>query len=359
LSRKRLYDTGVFRIVDLNIEPVGDTYAVRVRLVENSPWRLRYGLAFTDKLRVDRRELGLSTDLTYSNVFGRGVTTGTSFRFDATGREVRLFSGLPTLIGHDVRTNFSFFGKRDLSDDFFISDEVGFAVQQQWQMRNAFILSYDYNYRRNRTYERDLDPDNPFAFDLRIPIARFNASVTRDTRDDILNASRGMFLSNSFELAPPGVGSAIRFVKNYVQFFSFRPLKEGITWAQAFRVGLGRAFGEQQLINSEQFAAGGSTTVRGFKQNELTTDRGNAALILNQELRFPLAWWFSGAGFVDVGNIYPAASDFNPFKLRYAPGVGLRVQTPLILIRFDVGFNPSKRPGEEPNRFSFGIGQAF
>jgi outer membrane protein insertion porin family len=122
---------------------------------------------------------------------------------------------------------------------------------------------------------------------------------------------------------------------------------------------LARPFGGQELIPTERFGAGGSTTVRGFKQNELTSRRGNAALILNQELRFPLAWWFSGASFIDAGNVYPSSRDFNPFKLRYSPGLGVRVQTPFVLIRFDVGFNPSRRAGEDPYRFSFGIGQAF
>jgi outer membrane protein assembly complex protein YaeT len=361
-TRKKLYDTGLFRSIDIDTEQPGSgDYVVHVKVVENSPWRLRYGLVFTEKLAVNRRELGLSSDLAYSNLFGRGVTTGVSVRYDPAEREVRLFSGLPTLIGHDIRTNFSVFGTRDLSDESFIVDEIGYTIQQQIRMRNKFLMSYDYSYRRNRTYERNLDPDNPFAFDLRIPVARFNGSLTRDTRDDILNARRGTFLSNSFEVAPPGVGSGIHFVKNYVQFFSFRPVKERFTWASAFRFGLADTFDDEELIPSEQFAAGGSTTVRGFKQNELTQDHGNAVFILNQEMRFPLKGWVGGAAFLDAGNVYPLLTDSRPWKLRYSPGVGLRVQTPFVLIRFDVGFNPSVRlpSGEDRYRFSFGIGQAF
>jgi Omp85 superfamily domain len=68
---------------------------------------------------------------------------------------------------------------------------------------------------------------------------------------------------------------------------------------------------------------------------------------------------FSGVGFFDAGNLYPSISDFNPFKLRYSPGAGIRIQTPLVLIRLDLGVNVFPRSGEPRYRFAFGIGQAF
>jgi outer membrane protein insertion porin family len=82
-------------------------------------------------------------------------------------------------------------------------------------------------------------------------------------------------------------------------------------------------------------------------------------LVVNQELRFPLLWRFSGVTFMDAGNVYSRGRDFNPFRLRYSPGFGIRIETPLVLIRFDLGLNLFPRPGESGTRFSFGVGQAF
>jgi outer membrane protein assembly factor BamA len=62
---------------------------------------------------------------------------------------------------------------------------------------------------------------------------------------------------------------------------------------------------------------------------------------------------------MDAGNLYSSIKDFNPFRLRYSPGAGLRINTPPVLIRFDMGFNVLERPGEPRYRFSFGVGQAF
>ena len=133
-------------------------------------------------------------------------------------------------------------------------------------------------------------------------------------------------------------------------------------------MGFTQRFEEQQLLESVRardvlgagfFKAGGSTTVRGFKQDQLTSSSGDAVFIFNQELRFPIRSIFSGAAFVDAGNVYSTPSDFNPFRLRSASGVGIRIQTAIVLIRLDLGFNLSPRIGEDRRRFSFGIGQAF
>ena len=117
-----------------------------------------------------------------------------------------------------------------------------------------------------------------------------------------------------------------------------------------------------ELDPTLQFNAGGGTTVRAFKQDGLTRMPGNYELILNQELRFPLLWKFSGVAFMDAGQTAARAQDF--FGLRYSPGVGIRIQTPFILLRTDLGINawPRPRPGEAPEaraRWTFGIGQAF
>jgi outer membrane protein assembly factor BamA/autotransporter translocation and assembly factor TamB len=358
LTRKKLYDTRLFKRVDLSVVEEGSGYVARTMLNEKPPWNFRYGFAVTDQLQTSDREFGATADFSYSNLLGKGITAGTSAKYTPDTREVRVFGSLPTFLRRNITTTGAVFRSRDLSTPESISDILGFTVQQQWKFREHYLLSYDYSYKQNHTFDRDFDPEDPFAFDLTIPIARFNGTVSRDTRDDILNATRGSFLSNSFEIAPPGVGSSIQFIKNYAQFFRFQPIRERLVWATAVRVGTADGFHGQELIPTEKFRAGGGTTLRAFQQDQLT-DPGNGLLVFNQELRFPMWWRFSGVGFLDAGNVYSSMRSFNPSRLRYSPGAGIRILTPLVLVRFDVGWNVAPLAGENRYRFAFGVGQAF
>jgi outer membrane protein insertion porin family len=81
--------------------------------------------------------------------------------------------------------------------------------------------------------------------------------------------------------------------------------------------------------------------------------------VLNNELRFPLFSIIDGAGFSDIGNVFPRVSDFSLGDLRYSAGAGLRVRTPWFLIRLDYGLKLDRRPEESRGRFFFSIGQAF
>ncbi len=127
-----------------------------------------------------------------------------------------------------------------------------------------------------------------------------------------------------------------------------------------------RGFTEDLVIPTERFYAGGGTTVRGYKQDTLgPLDSagdplgGNAMLILNNELRFPVKSIFDAVAFVDVGNVFPLVSDFKFSELRPTSGFGIRVRTPVLLLRFDYGFKLDRRPGESRGAFFFSIGQAF
>jgi outer membrane protein assembly factor BamA len=136
-------------------------------------------------------------------------------------------------------------------------------------------------------------------------------------------------------------------------------------YAGALRIGLAGGLGGQPLIQSERFFAGGGTTVRGFGQDEVgpkqdgTPLGGNALFIMNNELRFPLKWIFDGVGFVDIGNVYPQLSDFNPTDVRKSAGVGIRVYTPYVMLRADYGIKLDRHTGESFGQFFFSIGQAF
>lgn len=369
LTRKKLYDTGLFKRVDIDVVAESTGYTTNVSLNEEARWRMRYGFSAANRMQTSDRELGITSDITRNNIFGRGIAAGLSVKGLRNDREARLFGTFPTVFGREVRSTASvarqrLFNpeKRDAETDEQIRKESTdnvwrFTAQQQWRLENFYILTYDFTYLRQRSSGPEIDPSD---LSSNYAISRFNGTLSRDTRDDILNATRGNFLSGSLEFAVPALGSDFQYVKQYTQFFKFKPVKKNLVWATGIRAGVLWNFGRNDISSTtEQFLAGGGTTLRAFAQDELTEAGGNALLILNQELRFPLLWRFGGVAFVDAGNIYRNVGGFRAWDLRYSPGFGLRLNTPIVLLRLDVGFNLWGRAGEPPRRLVFGIGQAF
>jgi outer membrane protein insertion porin family len=120
------------------------------------------------------------------------------------------------------------------------------------------------------------------------------------------------------------------------------------------------------LIPSERFYAGGASSVRGYLEDSLGVqsvlggaDGGSALLVLNGELRFPIYRWLRGVGFVDAGNVYPTVHDISLGALQVGVGGGARLDTPIGLIRFDLGIPANPRSIDPRWRFHFGFGHAF
>ena len=209
-------------------------------------------------------------------------------------------------------------------------------------------------------------------------ITPLSSTLTRETRDEVLDASKGTFLSQAFAYSPSWLGSDRPYLKYYGQYFHYFPLtparpkpfshellRPRLVFATGARIGLAQGLGGD-VPTSERFYAGGSTTLRGFEQNAVgpigvnnIPAGGNAVLVLNNELRTPLFGILDGVVFVDVGNVYPTIKDLSFTDLRQSAGIGIRLRTPWILLRSDYGFVLDPRAGESRSRFYFSIGQAF
>jgi outer membrane protein insertion porin family len=155
---------------------------------------------------------------------------------------------------------------------------------------------------------------------------------------------------------------------NYTRLWAdFRNYHEAGNFVIAFRAMAGgiKSGDEMGFIPVEdRFYSGGSNSVRGWNRSELGPQResgtpmgGKSIIESSLEFRFPLFWRFSGVAFIDAGNVWPGSYAYKLNDLAYAAGPGIRVETPIGPIRFDVGFplwNMKKSP-----QFFISVGQAF
>ncbi len=375
-ARRNLYSTGAYSLVEIETKEVPGPdnekrLSATINVRELTPFVLRYG-GFYDT----ERGLGGIADFVTRNYLGSARQAGVRTRYDSQLQEVRGYFSQPLLRRFPVATTSAVFFRREIRPAF-IADRTGVSVVQETRFKRRYILNWGYKLEKTHTYDRN--PDEDFPFDISLRVAPLQLSLTRDYRDDILDATRGSFLSQSLEYAPKVLGSELRFARYYGQYFHYLPLtkpseipwsngarRPRVIYAGALRVGLAKGLDGQSLVSSERFFAGGGNSIRGFQQdfagpldalgNPLG---GNALFVTNHEMRFPVASIVEGVAFVDSGNVFRTVSEWRPWDLRTSVGLGARLRTPYFLFRLDYGVITGRRPGESFGRFFFSIGQSF
>lgn len=390
LARKRLFDTNVFRSVDIQAVPLGDPVdgdqMVRARVtVEEYPyWRMRYGFQ-VDRDHVDdgldgRLQLspGALGEIRNQNLFGRALTAGVATRVERDFQRVNLFGQVPVFFGLPLRSSvFGFASRQNLrvdGDVLAVSDVTGVSFEQRWRRRRGVEFTYSYRYELNRTYDPNppLSPEFP-PLDQTTTVARLSAAALFDRRDDPVNATRGTFTSVAVEQLANWLGADVGYGRLLAQQHSFLRVGPAVL---ASRVIAGRVMGANLLdtvLFRDRFFAGGGASVRGYAENGLgprdlfgSARGGTELLILNQEVRFPLYGWVSGVGFLDAGNTFDELSPFRINELKVGYGAGIRIVSPIGLLRLDFGVPGSSLPLSTrrahqfgSGRWYFGIGQVF
>jgi outer membrane protein insertion porin family len=381
LARKRLYDTNVFRLVDIQPVPVGEAAngvqpVKAVVTVEEYPqWSFRYGFQVEGERRLELEEFtstrnaGVVSEIRNPNLFGRALTGGLFGMYQRDRQDASVFVATSRLFGWAARsTLYSFFSRdrlrNDAGDISAVTDRTGFSADQRWRAR-GFQVVYGYRFERNHTIDpRTLDDIVPF--DIVANLARISSAVLLDRRDDPINARKGTFTSISFDYAATRLGSDVSNRKLLMQQFVFVPVGRLVL---ASRVLAGYAFGNDPLQFADRFRAGGATSVRGYGEdglgprNDFTglPEGGDRLMILNQEARFPIYRWANGVVFADAGNIFAKTETVSWSELKVGYGVGLRFDTPVGLIRGDVGFPRSSFADgrSTKTRWYFGFGHIF
>jgi outer membrane protein insertion porin family len=188
-----------------------------------------------------------------------------------------------------------------------------------------------------------------------------------NSRDDNLNPTRGELLRAKIDHSNTSLLSDVNFAKLTLEGRYYLQFLWRTVLATRLKVGSIEPYGETQDVPSNvRFFAGGPGSVRGFSLNRVgpldasgNPLGGSSLLEGSLELRFPLPDGFSGALFVDFGNVWSTPFTYRLDDLRYAAGPGIRYLTPVGPLRLDIGFIIDRREGENFGRFEFSIGQAF
>ena len=421
LSQQRIYDSGLYSDVQMELEPVDSTthragLVVSVREQKMGWIDAGIGYGTVDQLRL-------------TGQWGQRNIFRSSMRFVVTGRlGIRLlpFQVFP-LFQDPIRAKFG-----DRRIDVALTHPWPLGVRMQTTL-GAYAEDQPIIEKTDaaplRAYGGSVVFATPFLRDTRsyisyelrhviedsVSIAAGGVSYTtnrvaltseRDSRKDLFNPKQGSDLLGKVEFVTgsrPGAGG---FANIGAQATGYVPLKSGAVLAVRVRGGFIEPWSSKSLTDStltipreldeipleDRYRTGGASTVRGYLENELGSRtvydstgvarieaRGGQVLILGSaELRFPLIWIFSGAAFLDAGNVWERPEDINLSRIfsfgggagyndmRYSGGVGLRIGTPVGPIRFDYGWKiRSPRTPFEPDlsarrgEFHFSLGYPY
>jgi len=245
---------------------------------------------------------------------------------------------------------------------------------------DVFFLRYSFS---QTDLTRILIPELVLPQDQHVRLSTIAANVTRDTRDNPLDAHKGMLESIELDFNDTKLGSSVSFARMTGQIAYYWPTVHKIVWANSLRIGLAQPFSNSNVPLSQAFFTGGGNTLRGFPLDGAGPQRqvqvcntgsstdcsyiqvpagGNEQLIINSEARIPLPIK-QGLGFVvfyDGGNVFPTVG-FHDFTSLYSNnvGLGLRYATPVGPVRIDLGHNLNPVPGVKSTQYFISIGQAF
>jgi outer membrane protein insertion porin family len=283
------------------------------------------------------------------------------------------------------RSLFSMSAERTSENPLFTARLGQGSFQLERYLDRAQKKTFQVRYSFQRTNLTNLlIPQLVLPADRNVRLSMLSTALIEDSRDKPLDAHKGMFQTINLDIAPRSFGSNFSFTRFLAQRAMYIPIKKQLVWANRVELGTAQGFGGSTVPTSERFFSGGSNTLRGFPVDGAGPQRpvpvcsnpaaqtgcsnisvpvgGNRLFIFNSELRFPthIMKNLGAAAFYDGGNVY------GPLNLRNfvdnfsnTVGFGIRYNTPIGPIRFDIGHNLNPVPGFRSTQFFVTLGQAF
>ncbi len=221
---------------------------------------------------------------------------------------------------------------------------------------------------------------------------RLDTSFARDTRNNYLFPTSGMFQRAALEFgAPPG---DIQYYKLTLQHQNYFPLSKDFTLLLNGEIGYAGGLGGKSLPFYRNFFAGGVSSVRGFASGTigpkaLTSTNpadvcypvpdpgctqksslgGEAKLVGNIELLFPvpgvkessmrLSTFVDAGGIFGPGDYLGRAKSFDYQDMRFSAGLGLAWNSPLGPLKFSLAYPINPKDDDKKEMFQFNLGSTF
>jgi outer membrane protein insertion porin family len=374
-SQQKLYNLGIFNRVTIEPQNTNGTDPEKdiVVLVEEAK---RYTIAYGGGFEVQR--LASTTnptggefqaaprgifEISKENLTGRADSLSLKIRGSTIqGRALLAYSEPDTFGSQKLSLQLNTYVEKTQDINTFSQLRYEGNIQLTEKLTPRSTLLYRYVFRKVVVSHLNIPSDEVPLFNQPTLVSEFNITYFRDTRDNPADATKGTFSSADISVAGTALGSSASFMRFFFQNSAYTPIKRNWNYARSIRIGILQPYAStvsltfpaptteplpQVIPLPERLFSGGGSNLRGFALNQAGPRDsitgfpvgGQALLVINQELRFPLKLPFvpsglGGAFFYDGGNAY---SRLSRMTFRWAPPVPV--------------FEPAY-PGEAPGRFN-------
>jgi outer membrane protein assembly factor BamA len=395
-TQAQIYDLGVFSSVRLELpRSPTDVADVRIVVTRGVLRELRVGGGFGADSARD--EVHARFEYTRSNFFGGlrklrlrlkpawvlipGILnlqrSGPAVESDIQLTQPDLFSSrvsLYALAGWDLEVYdaYQYYGPRAqlAIDRPFYRNRLLAGLSWNLQYLTFFDVSLD---TFNQASSRFFGFENPYRLGYLEALGRVNL------RFPPLSPDRGGYFLMRAELGDPALGGDFSYFKLTPDLRVYVPMAPRATLAMRALFGWLHPFNGQTSPTTRRYALGGPSTHRGFgfgrlspqvpdSSGRLVTIGGDAQVLFSGEVRFDVTKiggnWLGLNLFLDAGDVTPSLTTLDLGNLNYAIGPALTYQTPIGVLRADVGVRLNRLGDGNPDpndriAFHLAIGEAF
>ncbi len=372
-GQRKIRDMDIFNSVQfktIGLKEKAEDIHLFVEMEEKKPYYIQTGLgyqtdigAYTNLKAGDRNFLGRN-----KNVWLGGSLSQIGYRGESWYTE-------PSLFGTEISTIFGIFTekKEEFNKNFGVKIYgASLGISRKWTSHLSTGLAVRYENRKKYDIDRDprdiddedIDEDKFRSRNLFV----VNPSVAYDTRDSVLRPRKGLLTTISADISQGLDNDLDSFIRYNMDSRYFRT-SQSIPWltlACLGRAGYIDPQGNVQDVPDDQlFFLGGTSDVRGFKENMLLFDEakdpvgGRFSMAGSLEARIDLGGNFELTTFIDAGRIKNTEFSLEDTDFRTSAGIGLRYITPIGPIGLLYGHKLDRKSGESPGRIHFSIGYTF
>jgi len=375
-SRVRLERLPFIESVEVDTKPVpgsDDLVDVNFTVKERPPGSIQFGVGYSGA-----SGFLVTGNVTHTNVFGTGNRVAVEVDNNTFARRFSFSWADPYFTEDGISQTWSLSyrqseGLNRFSSGFNLnvigaSLTYGIPISEYTTVRAGVGIADTALY----TYPNSSDTILRFAIEngTRYQTYELRTGVTRDTRNRVFFAERGTLSQFDIDVTTPGSDLEYYRASYRHQQYSPHVLKTFVEFN--VRLGLMQSYGgEGAPPPYENFVAGGTRTVRGYRESSLGPLEngipvgGRFQTAFQTELVLPMPFESNGKStrtslFYDIGNVFADASDFRESELRQSAGLAFTWYTPFLgILELSYGFPLNEQPEDRTDRFQITFGTPF